>query len=450
VKTYNYDYVFALAADTVNAILASNLAGVHQTIRYSAVDQDTGSTVTLNAELAPWQMVRGGGNTLINLNLPIATGSLTLTGGAITGSYDLAGVIPEMVVTLGWVGAGSQQAAQGSGDLTHLTFDPDPSKDKQNPGYVATAAIQDPARRLDDVARGILGQLMPSALFANRDKVAYVFANVDPTPAGLASWLTPGQWQYFVSQDATGSPVLCFLCMLGSGAFPAQPAFDASALQQGAGSVILVSQTAFFRNVVLPAVQRTFSGGSFALSSTGESAKIVNTSGFDVGKVATSSYSLTASPAGTGLAVASSGGGPLKFLFGLADLPDASYSWSLSAVNPASYAGGQISFTADPHPVINQDHTIYWYDWLLLAVLGIVNVAGLISAIYDLVNNFADEAQNAGMSNVNSNVQAATGGTVMNLAQVIHWTKSGQTLTPVTAGMNEAVYVAGNLAVPHP
>jgi hypothetical protein len=451
VKTYGCDYVFALTVDTVNAILASNLANVQQTIDYSAVDPDSGSTVTLHAQLAPWQMVGGGQNSLINLDLPIRAGSLTLAGGAITGSYDLGSVTPEMQITLGWVGTGSQQVATGSGAQTHLTFDPDLGQDKNNPGYVATLQIHDPLGHLDTIASGLLSQLMTSALFASRDKVAYVFANVNPTPPGLATWLTPTQWQYYVSQAGGGNGALCFLCMLASGAaFPVQPAFDSSALQSGANSVVLISQAAFFANVVLPAVRSTFSGGSFQLTTAAESATIVNTGTFNVGTVAISSYSLAASPAGTSLATASSGGGPLKFLFGLANLPDASYSWSLSTVNPASFDGKTVTFATDQHPTINQDHTIYWYDWVLLVVLGITNVAGLVSDIYDLVGNFADQAQNVGMSSINTGIQAATGGAVMNLAQVIDWTKNAQTLTPSAAGMSEAVFVAGNLALPHP
>jgi len=191
VKTYGCDYVFALTTDTVNAILASNLAGVMQTIGYSALDPGSGSTVSLHAQLAPWQLVPGGQNTLINLNLPIRAGTLTLTGGAITGSYDLSSVTPEMQVTLGWVGTGSQQVAAGSGAQTRLTFDPDLGQDKNNLGYVATLQVHDPGGHLDTVAAGLVSQLMASALFANRDKVAYVLASVNPAPPGLASWLAP-------------------------------------------------------------------------------------------------------------------------------------------------------------------------------------------------------------------------------------------------------------------
>ncbi|MEV0400368.1 hypothetical protein [Actinoallomurus sp. NPDC050550] len=232
-KTYGYDYVFALNVDTVNEILTSNLESVDQTIDYLAVDQDSGSTITLNARLAPWQMV-GGQNSLVNLNIPIEQESLALTGGSIVGSYDLSGVTPELQITLGWVGTGDQQVENGSGDQTHLTFNPDPGADQNNPGYVATLKINDPDNRLDAVATGILSGLMADALFANRDKVAYVFADVNPTPPELASWLNPGEWQYFVSQGGDGDGALCFLCMLNDGdAFPSQPSFDSSALSCG-------------------------------------------------------------------------------------------------------------------------------------------------------------------------------------------------------------------------
>lgn len=446
-KTYGYDYVFALTVDMVNAILNSNLKNVDQSIDYSAVDPDSGSTITLNARLAPWQMV-GGQNSLINLNIPIAQGSLSMAGGAITGTYDLGGVTPEMQITLGWVGTGDQAVARGSGDETHLTFNPDPSSDQNNPGYVATLQVHDPEGRLDAMATGILSEFMTEALFANRDKVAYIFATVNPAPADLASWLSPGEWQYFVSQGSDGTGVLCFLCMLTDGAaFPSQPSFDPSALQPSANSVVLISQPAFFENVVLPSVQSTFPSGKFQLTSTDDRSSIASAGDFDVSTVTVDSYTLNPSPSGDGLATSSSGGGPLTFLFGLADLPDAGYTWSLATVNPLSYDGTDITFAVDPNPTEQQDSTIPWYDWVLLVVLGITDATGLADAIYECVEKYGDQAQNVGMSTIDNDLQAATGGAVMNLGQVIAWTENGQNLAPSAVGMSESVFIAGNLTI---
>jgi hypothetical protein len=446
-KTYGYDYVFALTLDTVNAILTDNLKNVDQSIDYSTVDPDSGSTITLTAQLAPWQVV-GGQNSLINLDIPIEQGSLSMAGGAITGDYDLGGVTPEMQITLGWVGTGDQAVARGSGDETHLTFNPDPDADQNNPGYVATLKVNDPDGRLDSMATGILSQFMAEALFANRDKVAYIFATVNPAPSDLAAWLSPGEWQYFVSQGSDGTGVLCFLCMLTDGAaFPSQPSFDPSALQPSANSVLLISQAAFFEHVVLPAVQSTFPGGKFQLTSTDDRSSIASTGDFDVNTVTVDSYTLSPSPSGDGLAMSSSGGGPLTFLFGLADLPNASYTWTLTTVNPLRYDGTDITFAVDSNPTEQQDTTIPWYDWALLVVLGITDPAGLAEAIYDCVEKFGDQAQNVGMSTIDTDIQNATGGAVMNLDQVITWTEGGQNLTPTTVGMSEAVFIAGNLTI---
>jgi hypothetical protein len=335
---------------------------------------------------------------------------------------------------------------------TSLTWNPLQSASPNNPGYVACPQILDPSNRLTSVASGVLEQLMANAVIANRAEMSYVLANVNPQPSQLAPWLTPVRWQYFWDEAAGANGVLCFLCMLSpTAAFPSQPSFDPSALQPGAGATLLISQPAFFSNVVLPSIRSTFPSGTFnPTTNPDELSTITNSGGFDVGPVAANSYSLAASPAGTGFAVNCSGGGPLKFLFGLADLPDASYSWSISTVNPMTFDGTNISFATDPNPTIHQDQTMHWYDWALIAVLGITTTAGLASAITDLVEKFDNQAQLVGMSTINASLQKATGGAVENIAEIVRWTRSDEAMKATTAGMSESVYVAGNLVVVAP
>lgn len=445
-NTYGYDYAFALSIDTVNQILAKNLAGVEMGVSYQTVDTDSGTTVNLGAQLAPWQLVPGGQNTLLNLNLPIASGTLTLSGG-LTGTYNLSGVIPELQVTLGWVGASGQQDATGAGDATHLTFNPDNAQDATNPGYVSPVTIHDPQQRLDSTASSILSEIMVGALYSNRETIKYIFANVNPTPANVASWLTPGQWVYYYAQTSI-QDALCFLCMLSpTAAMPATPAFDANALSASANSALLVAQPQFFQNVVLPGVRSAFPKATFTMSvNAQEVCTITNSGDFDVGSVTARAFALTPSNDGNGLALSASGGGPLKFLFGLANLPDASYSWSLAAVNPLQFDGQHITFANDPNPSITHDQTIYWYDWVLLVVVGITSLPGLISAIVDAVEGFYNTVDQTGTTAINTNLQAATGGTVANLATLINWQIDGETLTPADAGMSGALYVHGNLA----
>jgi hypothetical protein len=445
-NTYGYDYAFALSIDTVNQILTRKLTGVDMSISYTTTDSDSGTTVTLGAQLAPWQIVPGGSNTLLNINLPIASGTLTLKG-AINCTYNLAKVIPELQITLGWMGTSDEQDATGTGDATYLTFNPNDATDANDPGYVATITVHDPQNHLDSTGSGVLSQIMTGALYSNRETIKYIFANVNPTPPNVASWLNPGQWVYYYA----GTPIqnaLCFLCMLSSTApMPSTPAFDATALASGANSALVISQPQFFQNVVMPGVQSAFPNAEFTLSTNSqEVCTITNSWSFDVGSLPANTFSLTPSNDGNGLQLYAAGSGPLKFFFGLADLPNASYSWSLSAVNPLRFDGRNITFANDPNPTITHDHTIYWYDWMILVILGITNLVGLISVITEAVIGFYDSSVQMGTAAINSNLQAATGGTVANLATLIDWQIDGETLTPSDAGMSGALYVHGTLA----
>ena len=441
-QTYDFDYVSAVLITTVNRALTANLSGVDITVNYTTVDADSGSTITLSAKLDPWQIVAGGENRLINVSIPFDQGYLTLEGGALTGSYDLSGVTVIVQISMGWMGAGDEQQAQGSGDKTHLTFNPTDTSDKDNPGYVAPINVLDPDKQLDTIATGLLRQYIPAALVSNKDKLKYIFANVNPKPANLGSWLQPVKWQYYYSH-AGSVDALCFLSMMSNAPFP-QSAFDSTMLSASSECVLLVSQPQFFANVVLPGVRAAYPGGNFSVSSTNSISKITNNGDFSVGSVSASSLTVTTSDQGNGLKTVASGGGPLKFLFGLANLPGASYSWGITSTNPLQFASSQISFKQDPNPSITQDHTIHWYDWALLVVLGITDVAGLVSAIYDAVKGFHNKVDEVGVATINQNVQASTGNTVVNLKSVVDWTLAQQQLGATGAGLAGPLYVRGN------
>lgn len=438
-QTFGFDYAYGITIDKVNQALASNLAGVKMPIKFGIVDQDSGTTVTMDAVLAPWQIVPGGQLRLLHLSIPFSDGYLALEGGALAnGSFDVTDVSVIVEIELGWLGAGSEPQAQGGGNNTELVFDPS-SVDPDNPGYVALIKLNDPDGNLSDIAQAVLSAYVIDALVANKSNLQYILANINPKPENLASWLQPVSWDYYYIDHP---PTLCFLCMLSSAPLPA-PGFDTSALGASDCSV-LIAQSQFFGNVVLPGVQKTYPSGKFVVSTDAGISTISNQGDFDLGSVTASSLTLSTSPAGDGLAVSASGGGDLKFLFGLAKLPNASYSWSVASINPQSFSNGRLSFASDPNPVIHQDHTIHWYDWALLAVLGITNVAGLVSAIDDAVSGFHDQLQSVGIATINSTVQSATGGTVVNLQNLVDWKLGQEQLSVVSAGLAGALHVTGN------
>ncbi|WP_221392718.1 TULIP family P47-like protein [Dyadobacter sp. NIV53] len=448
-RTYGYDYSYAITIDEVNKILAANLASVNMKISYSSVDPDTGTTITVQGQLAPWQLNPKGDNNLLSLNVPFAQGTMSFTGGFLSGKYDLSGVTAVMKISLSWMGSGTAQSAQGSGDMTNLVFAPVSTTDPDNPGYVATDNILDPQKKLDTTASGILAKIMADLIIENKDNLKVVFNSINPAPANVATWLKPFKWQYFYQQTSAGN-VFCFLCQLTDKNFPAQPAFDSTALQRSTNTTILISQEVFFANAILPAIRNALRSNNFNQITLNEACVVTNNGDFIIstpkGAVTANSFKLTASSSGNGLACYTAGGGPLKFLFGLDDLPDATYSWSFNTINPLSFTNNTISFQNDPNPTVQQSSTMYWYDWVLLVVTGITSAEGLASAIVDSVNGFSNQIQAVGMSNVNSTIEASLTGSVVNLANLVDWKQSNQTFQAVNAGLNGAMYAYGNLS----
>jgi hypothetical protein len=447
-RTYGYDYSFAVSVEEVNKILNANLKDTDLELKYTGQDTESGSTITLDAKMSPWQVIKGGQNSLLRFSLPLSDGFMSIEG-PITSSYDLENVTVLVEVSLGWLGAGNLQSS-GSGDITRLVFSPTGSQDPNNPGYVAVVNVLDPDKQLDTIGTGLLRSYTTDILFENKDKINYVFASVFPKPDNVGSWLTPYKWQYYYS-TGNSYDALCFLCLLSDKAWPASPAFDSSALTQNNNSCILIAQDVFFNKIVQPSITNTFTGGNFSLNvNSDETCSIVNRGDFNVktdkGNITASTFKLTTSDSGNGLKLYTSGGGPLMFFFGLGKLPDAYYSWSCQNTNPLQFAADQVTFLGDPHPVTYHDQNIPWYDWILLVVLGITSLPGLISVIVDSINDFSDKVNNVGIGNINSNLGNAVSGSIVNLANLINWsTKDGQGFKANTAGLNGALYVFGNI-----
>ena len=439
-KTYGFDYACGISVATLNQALTSNLANVKMPIVYSVVDPDSGTTITLNATLAPWQIATGGQLNLLHLRIPFSDGFLEIAGGALkNGSYDLTDVNALVEIQLSWLGPGNEQEAQGGGNVTQLSFNPS-STEPNNPGYVAVIGLDDPDGNLDTISKALLTSYLANALVTNQSNVQYILADASPQPENLASWLKPVAWQYYYLDSIEA---LAFLCMMSSAPFPPL-GFDTSAFAAGNDCALLVSQPQFFANVVLPGVQKAFPGGSFSVSCTDEICTLSNSGDFDLGSVTASTMTVSTSSAGNGLSTYAAGGGSLKFLFGLASLPGASYSWNITSTNPQAYAGGVLSFSTDPNPVINQDHTIHWYDWVLLVAVGITDVAGLVSAIYDSVKGFHNQVETVGVGTINAETQSSTGGTVVNLQNVVDWKLGQQQFSVTSAGLDGSLCVLGN------
>lgn len=455
-KTYGFDYAYAISWTKINEALKANKAGQAINLGYHGKDTETNTEISITISPDPYQIVGGGGNNLVHLQINFDQGFMELDGPVVNGSYDLTGVSLIVEVSFGWVEtADGAPNNSGTGSSTNLIFAPSQTTDKTAPGYVSAVNVLDPNGQLNDgsgkpdiVAIGLLKQFGVQNLIANRTALAYIFAGVAPVSVNPDSWLKPSKWLYFNVADAGAvQQALCFLCMLDSDEFPAGgAAFDASNLSADYDTVVLISQKTVFKNAYLPAVKQSFPGGGFAMSCTDEICTIKNTSGFTVGKVDASNYKLVVDDAGTGLAITSSGGGPLKFFFGIGKLPNASYSWSTGSNNPLAFADGKISFTADPSPDIQHSQDMHWYDWALLVAVGITGAAGLSSTIYQAIEGFGDNSAEMGVGNINSKLVSAFGEDVLNLASLIDWKLAGQNLSLTNAGLDGPLYTRGNFS----
>lgn len=447
-KTYGYDYAFAISVKEINRILTTNLDKIDLELRYSGEDKQSGSTITLDAKMSPWQIIKGGQNSLLRFSMPFSDGYLSIEG-PISNSYDLTNVTVLIEVSLGWLGTSDAQETQGSGDLTQLIFSPTKATDPDNPGYIAVVNILDPDKHLDTIGLGLLRNYSIDILFDNKEKINYIFANVFPEPNNVGSWLQPYKWIYYYSTGKSYD-ALCFLCLLSDKAWPAIPGYDSATLTSDHNSTILMSQESFFNHVVMQSIQSAFPSGKFSVSvNTEELCTIANKGDFSVktskGDITASSFKLTTSNVGNGLTSITSGGGPLKFFFGVAKLPGASYTWSCQNTNPLQYSNELLSFLKDNSPITHHDQTIHWYDWVLLVAVGITSLPGLIAFIVDSIDDFSDQVNDVGIGNINSSLKNAVEGSIVNLANLIYWNKNGQTFSASSAGLEGAIYVYGDL-----
>ena len=438
--TNGYDYIFALSWDAVNDILTTNLKDKDIKINVVQQDGDLGLTISLDLKLAPFQIVAGGGNSLVHLSLPIGEGRMEIDDGKAPVLLDLAGVSIIVETSLVWLGSGDANSNQ-------LVFLPS-STSAADPGGVAFVALNDPHNVLTPTATAFLTQNIVGFLIDCKDELQYIFASINPTPANVASWLRPVKWQYFNVYSETGPCALAFLCQLSDKPFPPQPTFDAANLSPDHNTLLLISQKVFFDNVVLPSAQATFPAGSFATTvNNAEQATVKNNGTFSMDSTQVYSYTATTLNNDSGLQVSVSGGGPLASLFDF-DLPDSSYSWSVTSHNPLELSNGSLILSKDPNPVTTHDQSISAGAWIILGLeAGISDLGSLALVEVDFVNNLYAALGGLGMDSINTVLDSSLGSSTVNLTNLVDWNTTTRTFTPVAAGLVTALYIRGDFVL---
>jgi hypothetical protein len=420
-----WDTICVIRADYVNQQLSRNAAKLIQEFTISGNDP-FGGAYEISGNFGPWQVVPGGSDTLIHMQIPIAQGTVTHGQGAKT---DISGMAVVVEISLSLLPSPSTEGAQ------ELRFDFKAAGTKvgdSTPGLVTPVSVTDPkSTKLGSVVEtGVV-----NALVANGSSVSFVFATIGVVRTAVDSWLKPAVSAYSYNQPVAGATG--YLAILSS-----TTSRDVSGLDRQIDPGLLpgdypvtfaISKDLVLEHVVQPALPQSFPNTS-ASTFTFANGVITNTGSFDAPGVqkgaltyTPSIESLTISVTDNHLTLVVSGSCGLR-------MPNASMTFSVTAHNPLAYDASRntISFQADPNPTTSHDNHIPWYDYILIGLSGGIGLA-IFAIVAPIIANQIADSMNRG---------AASTDLAQTPPQTIQW-QGLEAMTVKNAALNDLFYLQG-------
>ena len=266
---HNWDMVCAVACSRLNDRLKEE---VHERLGTFSFTDNAGNQIS--GEFGGWESVPGGDGQRINLITPVAAGTLMSPdlGGKV---ISVDGLCPKLQVELAFVSAGN------GNDDTHLKFNLQKVclAGEGNAGEGAVVVLDADTTHLFPnplIPQGFC-DMLAQMLVARRDDVEFIFAEL-LAPDGDGAWMKLHQLNYAYSENIRGEcGTLAVLGILADNPSPPPPGslqlvFDSALIREGGSCGFMVSQAAFMRHVVLPALPAVFIGssaGDFALGGDG-------------------------------------------------------------------------------------------------------------------------------------------------------------------------------------
>jgi hypothetical protein len=250
VKTLGWDTVFVADIREINQALAQNAGQYVETFRF----EEHGFHI--EGAFGAWEIVPGGAGDLLDLQITIATGTLSMEG--LAQPIDLAGVKVVLTVSLRFL------PAPGAPQTKVLTFHFDSVADHNvtapGAGVVSFNKTIAPEGLLTPLQQTAVGMAIASALVHNAAQISFVFAAVNPLAATQAPWLQPHDMAYcYADVVGTGAQMLSILCVNSErpiGALPRQ--FDPGLFAPDQNAGLALSESLFLANVLIPALAATF------------------------------------------------------------------------------------------------------------------------------------------------------------------------------------------------
>lgn len=266
---HNWDMVCAVACSRLNDRLKEE---VHKNLGTFSFTDNAGNQIS--GEFGGWEIVPGGDGQRINLITPVTAGTLMspdLGGEGIS----VDGLRPKLQVELAFVSAGN------GNDDTHLRFNLQKvcQAGEVNVGEGAVVVLDADTTHLfpKPLIAQVFCDMLAQMLVTRRDDVAFIFAEL-LAPDGDSAWMKLHQLNYAYSENIRGEcGTLAVLGILADNPSPPPPGslqlvFDSALIREGGSCGFMVSQAAFMRHVVLPALPAVFAGssaGNFSLDNDG-------------------------------------------------------------------------------------------------------------------------------------------------------------------------------------
>ncbi len=424
-ELYGWDTVFACSNSKINERLTRNMQDMIVTFDY----EDNG--IKISGTFSPWQIVKGGSDSLLHFQTPIQSGSIEAMGQ----TFDLAGVQPIMELQLNFI---ENTSVQGESNLKFDCLVVGQNTGDKTKGAV-TMVTTDASGKLTGLGASILHDNLPKCIIANKEKLAYIFASIG-NPS-MQNWLTPKRFAYLYSEPVSGQGgSLAVLSVLTDRDISGlQKNVDSSLLSGSYDYYFMMSSQLFLEHIVMPGLPSAYGHGTSAGNFVMSGSSIINHGniGCEPHKWGLVTYypqltGLNISVQSNSLKTAASGS------FDITGLANAYVTFDIGSINPCEFHADQktISFGADPHPSQDYEKHIPWYDWVGAAIGGVVILGVVAGVMYAVTGAIA--------SSVSSAINAGGNISIANYAPYnVAW--SGFTSFDVKdAGLSDAFYMRGN------
>ncbi|MBR1086415.1 TULIP family P47-like protein [Bradyrhizobium manausense] len=383
---YGWDFACACSSRALNKLLELQFKATPASLSF-----DDGAGTTIYAQLDAWRIVAGGSDKKLHIEIPVRTGTIStpLASGQIDGVVIVAEIELAFVLNasakvndlkFNFTSVASQPNDPKTGSVLIVTPDRNNLLAKLPNGGVVAMALHDS---------------VPRCLIANNDKLSYVFASLNLTPTGAASWFTPQNTTYIYVQGGAASQDYLALLGMVSNADTSKlaRAIDPS-LCDGKNDVCIgFSGQVFLEHVVKPKLPASYVGATDAnfvmrdLGIPNTSPIIMNSGALTCPSVRSGLIDYT--PVLSSFGIGISGANMMCSGFGAFDitgLADSSVSFTETVKLKSSFdsASGKLTMAQDGTPTSDYTTHVPWWIYVVAAPT-LIFVGPLVLIIVDVV-----------------------------------------------------------------